>query len=492
MVSLGMNWHNCDRSGDFVARDYGINLLEACPENGIIITNGDNDTFPLWFAQGVLGVRRDVIISNLSLMNTQWYVQQLLIKDPTLLSYPSELVAIMQPVFVWGPNFFHVSVDGLPETTASDRQTLDSTFTGQWPWVLNSGSLCIPVPTMGRGNQGSVPMQDLLLIDMIKNKPIHGREIMIAGTVSGENRKYVEDYLQMQGIAFRVMDSPALEAVDSELGWQLANNLQTTGLQDASVYKGDQAIQIARNYVSAYNRLAYQFMAEGNTEMVGICLDRSEELFSAMPEEWLSIMPSFVLLKARYLHGLEGAVAADAYVREATAYMDSVATATGNLSIAQTTRQLASIAQEFSQELAFDTLIDSISDGSLTQEWIRIEKDLSFGNYIKARDRLAQLNHEYGPEYEQLLELMELTVDKYTIFSPLNSGLSITETALASVFQYTDQASSTLAWVDEISASSILIEMISLASREGVMAAVSFGNIMAGHLDSAPGSSDCS
>jgi len=484
MISLGMNWHNCDRSGDFVARDYGINLLESCPENGIIITNGDNDTFPLWFAQGVLRVRRDVIISNLSLMNTQWYVQQLLIKDPALLSYPPELVAIMQPVFVWGPNFFHVSEDGLPETTGSDRQTLDSTFTGQWPWVLNTPSLSIPVPTMGRGNQGSVPMQDLLLIDMIKNKPIHGREIMIAGTVSGENRKYVEDYLQMQGIAFRVMDSPALEAVDSELGWQLANNLEITGLQDASVYKDDQAIQIARNYVSAYNRLAYQFMAEGNPDMVKICLERSEQLFSAMPEEWLSIMPSFVLLKARYLHGAEGAMAADTYVREATAYMDSVATATGNLSIAQTTRQLASIAQEFSQELAFDALIDSISNGSPEQEWIRIEKDLSFGNYLKARERLAQLNLEYGPEYEQLLELMESTVDKYTIFSPVNSGLSITETALASVFQYTDQGSSTLAWVDDISASSVLIEMISLASREGVLAAVSFGNIMAGHLDS--------
>ncbi len=199
LVSLLANWHMCDRSGDYVARDYGINLLESCPPNAVIITNGDNDTFPLWFAQGVLGVRRDVQISNLSLMNTKWYMEQLLEADPELLSYTREVRASMQPVFIWGPNFFHVTSSGLPETSPTDRATLDQTFNNAWPWVLTRGSLAITVPNMGRGNQGSVPMQDLLLMNMLRNQELHGREIMIAGTVSGENRQYVEDYLQMQG-----------------------------------------------------------------------------------------------------------------------------------------------------------------------------------------------------------------------------------------------------------------------------------------------------
>ncbi len=486
MISLAMNWHHCDRSGDYVARDYGINLLQSCPENAVIITNGDNDTFPLWFAQGVLGVRRDVIISNLSLMNTRWYVRQLVIKDPDLLSYSDEIIDSMQPVFIWGPNFFHVSADGLPASGAIDRQILDATFNRQWPWALVEGELSIPVPAMGRGGQGSVPMQDLLLIDMIGNRDVHGREIMIAGTVSGANREYVEDYLQMDGIAFRVMNNSAHRRVNTEIGWALAEQFLTTGLEDPGVYKDDQAIQIARNYVSAYNRLAYQFMAEGNPEMVQVCLDRSESLFSAMPEEWLIIMPSFVLLKARFIHGYQGVDAAIAYVADETSYMDSMAVVYGNRSAATAAAQLASITREFEQETAFDGVIDFISDGSPAQEWIRIEKDLSFGNYIAARRHLEELHAEWGTEYQPLLDLMEETVDIFTIYSPIGSGLSMMDTALASVFSHTDHTSASLEWSDDISAASVVVEMVGLASRGGIMSAVSLGSIMASVIESEP------
>ncbi len=486
MISLGMNWHHCDRSGDYVARDYGINLLESCPENAVIITNGDNDTFPLWFAQGVLGVRRDVIISNLSLMNTEWYVKQLVIKDPDLLSYSMDVIENMQPVFIWGPNFFHVSSEGLPESGQIDRQILDDTFNGAWPWALADGELSIPVPAMGRGSQGSVPMQDLLLIDMIGNRDVHGREIMIAGTVSGENRSYVEDYLQMQGIAFRVMDRPVTRMVDTELGWALAEQYLATGIQDESVFKDDQAIQIARNYVSSYNRLAYQFMAEGNTPMVRICLDRAESLFSAMPEEWLTIMPSFVLLKARFVHGEQGADAAIQYILGETSYMDDMAVVYRNQSIAQAAEQLRAIAGEFEQEVAFGGVIDFMSDGSPAQEWIRIEKDLTFGNYIAARRHLADLREENGIELQTTLDLMEQTLDRFTIHSPVNSGLSMTDTALLSVFNHTDQDSASLVWSDDISAASVIYEMVILASRGGIMSAVSLGSIMADAIDMAP------
>lgn len=475
LIALVMNWHMCDRSGDYAARDYGINLLESCPENAVLITNGDNDTFPLWFAQGVLGVRRDVIISNLSLMNTSWYTEQLILKDSTLLSYPETVLSSIQPVFIWGPNFFHVSSDGLPETSQIDRLTLDATFSSAWPWVLTRGSLSIPVPTMGRGTQGSVPMQDLLLINMIKNQPLHGREIMIAGTVSGENRLYVEDYLQMQGIAFQVMDQPVRELVDSELGWAIADRFLITGLQDPGVYKDDQAIQIARNYVSSYTRLAYQFMAEGNSEMVKVCLDRAESLFTGMPEEWLSIMPSYVLLKARYIHGTEGSDAAIAYVDQEVAYMDSMAVEYGIPSAAAAAVQLTAVAGEFAQEASFDAIIDLISDGTPDREWIRIEKDLIFGNYIAARRNLEELSLQLGDQSQPVIDLMESTLDNYSIYSPVNSGLSITDTALAVILNSTDKESATLEWSDDLSAASIVLEMAGLASRGNVMSAVSLG-----------------
>ncbi len=71
------NWDDHDRSGRYVARDFAYNYLNTCDENAIIFTNGDNDTFPLWYAQEVEGIRTDVRIANLSLLGTDWYTEQM-------------------------------------------------------------------------------------------------------------------------------------------------------------------------------------------------------------------------------------------------------------------------------------------------------------------------------------------------------------------------------------------------------------------------------
>ena len=71
------NWDDHDRSNRFAARDFGYNYLVSTEKDAIIFSNGDNDTFPLWYNQEVEGVRTDVRVCNLSYLQTDWYIDQM-------------------------------------------------------------------------------------------------------------------------------------------------------------------------------------------------------------------------------------------------------------------------------------------------------------------------------------------------------------------------------------------------------------------------------
>lgn len=86
---VSQTWDDHDRSGRYAARDFGMNYLESLDPNAVIFTNGDNDTFPLWYAQEVEGVRRDVRVVNLSYLTTDWYANQL--RHP---SYEAEAIGM--------------------------------------------------------------------------------------------------------------------------------------------------------------------------------------------------------------------------------------------------------------------------------------------------------------------------------------------------------------------------------------------------------------
>jgi len=77
VLMAGQEWNDHDRSHKTLARDLATDYLQSCAPNAILITFGDNDTYPLWFDQEVLGVRRDIRVINSSLLGTDWYINQL-------------------------------------------------------------------------------------------------------------------------------------------------------------------------------------------------------------------------------------------------------------------------------------------------------------------------------------------------------------------------------------------------------------------------------
>ncbi|MBN2290290.1 MAG: hypothetical protein JXQ83_13230, partial [Candidatus Glassbacteria bacterium] len=101
LVPLVINYKLVDRSGSYIPANYARNVMNSLEPGGIIFTNGDNDTFPLWYIQEVEGVRKDCRVVNLSLLNTQWYIRQMRDMEPRVpISLSDEAIDKMQPFFL--------------------------------------------------------------------------------------------------------------------------------------------------------------------------------------------------------------------------------------------------------------------------------------------------------------------------------------------------------------------------------------------------------
>jgi tetratricopeptide (TPR) repeat protein len=93
------NWFTHDESRDYIPRDYAINILAGLEPHAVIFTYGDNDTYPLWYMQNVERFRTDVVVANLSLLNTDWYIKQLRDREPKApITLTDDEIARLHPV----------------------------------------------------------------------------------------------------------------------------------------------------------------------------------------------------------------------------------------------------------------------------------------------------------------------------------------------------------------------------------------------------------
>jgi hypothetical protein len=294
-----VNFDSHDRRGDYVAWDYSYNILQTCEKDAILFTNGDNDTFPLWYLQDVEGVRRDVRIVNLSLVNTNWYIAQMKMKPyyaeakAVPMSLTDKQIQDIQPMQ------FSTSSLSLPVPRAAYAR-FNVTDTSE----TNKGKIDFSMkPTLQFGNISAIRVQDILVQDIIFSNNWE-RPIYFAVTASPDSKIGLDEYLWFNGLAWRLephkinnQDGGINVAILEENLFNEPEGFSRTPqygykfrrLADPDVYFDENTSRLMINYRSAFIRLAlYYGNVTNNREKALASLDRMEKLVprSKIPMGW--------------------------------------------------------------------------------------------------------------------------------------------------------------------------------------------------------------
>jgi hypothetical protein len=266
-VLLAQNYDDHDRSGQRIPSDFARNLLESTAPNAILFTNGDNDTFPLWYLQEVMGVRRDVRVVNLSLLNTPWYIRQL--RDQTnRLSAPLPMSLTDAQIDALQPALFQPAEVSLPV----DRQRFgDAAFAGridaaarptEMAWTLNGQPL-------GDG-RSVLYVADLVVLDILKSVAEDGwqRPVYFASTVAQDSELDLQPFFQNEGLARRVVPvrretQDPDGVVVPEIALQRLQNFRFRGLADPDVYLDENARNMADGYRTRLGGIATALAQQG-------------------------------------------------------------------------------------------------------------------------------------------------------------------------------------------------------------------------------------
>lgn len=266
LLPLGLLHNNLfshDRRGDKIPYDYAYNILNTCEPNAILFTNGDNDTYPLWFLQHVEGVREDVRLVNLSLIKTNWYIEQLRDLDPEIdIGLSDAEIKEKMLAYPWS-NPRDLDVDGL--VVAADD---------------------IPTARYRDGRGGTVPViepQSIMIwwilskVDWRADRPVY-----FAVTVPTSNQAGLKPYLSMEGMAYKLTEQYRPGQFDIlKASRNLIQSYRYRGVNDANVYKDPVASRLLGNYLVLFEGLAQSLMQIGQHGNAFTALQFAEEYIPA-------------------------------------------------------------------------------------------------------------------------------------------------------------------------------------------------------------------
>ena len=308
------NWDDHDRSGRYTARDLAYNYLNSCAPNAILYTNGDNDTFPLWYVQEVEGIRTDVRIINLMLFNTEWYIDQM-----TRRAYESAPVpmTLTKDKYQDGTNniiYLHERVEGnvdlkqiIDFVANEDPRTKFNPQPGMSLDYIPSKKFKIPVDKEKVLRNGVVREKDTALILpeiswTISKSSILKNELMqldILATTNWDRPIYfvaagnegamnLEPYFQMDGLAYRLVpiSTPGRNfmtygRIDTDTLWnRMMNTFRYGRMEEPDVhldYYNIRTLSVIK-LRNKFHRLASELVAENKIDSAVVALDRCMEL----------------------------------------------------------------------------------------------------------------------------------------------------------------------------------------------------------------------
>ena len=310
------NWDDHDRSGRYTARDFASNYLNSCEPNAVLYTNGDNDTFPLWYIQEVEGVRTDIRVCNLSYLGADWYIDQMARKayesDPLPFEMKKDqyilgkrdivylIERINEPVDLKDAMDFVRSEDVRTKTYGNIRERIDYIPAKKFRLKIDKSRI-IETKTVSEKNiQKTVnemrwDLQDdvihkngLMIFDLIEHNNWE-RPVYFAVTVARELYMNLQDYFQLEGLAYKLVpirqtsQRGQLGSIDTDIMFDnMINKFRWGGVQDSTVYLDENNLRMLGNFRNNFGRLAETLINEGKKDSARIVLDRCMEI---MPHE---------------------------------------------------------------------------------------------------------------------------------------------------------------------------------------------------------------